>query len=187
ITLPNSLKFLGAKAFDFCSNLTEIKIPANVTEIGPSLFSGCYNLASVTVDSANPVYHGNGNCIIDRATKSLVAGCGASMIPADGSVTKIGEGAFYTNYRITQIVIPDGVTEICDYAFDSCLNLTEITIHASVTKIGNRALANCKDLTAVYYKGTTAQWDKIEKYEGGLNNGWNVYSEFTVYCSDGTV
>ena len=64
----------------------------------------------------------------------------ASVIFAnDGSVTSIGESAFYYN-QLTQVIIPDGVTDIGNGAFGNN-QLTQATIPASVTNIGNSAFA----------------------------------------------
>ena len=39
-----SLKSIGVKAFDYCELLTKINIPASVTRIGESAFSGCHSV-----------------------------------------------------------------------------------------------------------------------------------------------
>ena len=90
----------------------------------------------------------------------MIVGCKNSTIPDDGSVTSIGEYAFY-----------------------GCDDLTSITIPNSVTSIGDWAFAYCDDLTSVRFDGTVAEWNAITK-----GDVWCWNSPFTeVECSDGTV
>ena len=172
---------VGEKAFYNCTGLTDVAIPASVTQIGDIAFSGCTDLTGITVAKGNPVYHSAGNCLIETGSKTLIAGCKASTIPGDGSVTKIGWDAFWFCAGLTDVVIPvgvavidsgafedctglkgitipDGATEIGMFAFRGCTGLTSVTIPDSVTEIGMGAFADCTGLTDVYYAGTEAQW-----------------------------
>ena len=149
ITIPDSVTSIGNGAFYYCSSLTSITIPDSVTSIGGYAFSGYSSLESITVDKNNSVYHSEGNCLIETASKTLIAGCKNSVIPADGSVTIIGGYAFYGCYYLTSITIPDSVASIGDYAFSDCYNLTSITISDSVTSIGDYAFYNCISLISI--------------------------------------
>jgi len=79
----------------------------------------------------------------------LIAGCNNSIIPTDGSVTRIGDFAFYGCSGLTTITIPDSVTSIGEYAFSGCSGLTSITIPDSVSSIGNSAFNGCSGLTSI--------------------------------------
>lgn len=59
----------------------------------------------------------------------------------DKPVTSIGEMAFYNNYRMTQIHIPDSVSNIGKDAFACSHNLTSIRIPDAVTTIPSGAFA----------------------------------------------
>ena len=95
ITIPDSVMSIGDYAFVGCSDLTSVTIPDSVTSIGEGVFMGCSSLESIEVEKGNSRYHSKGNCLIETASKTLIAGCSNSVIPSDGSVTSIGEGAFY--------------------------------------------------------------------------------------------
>ena len=121
IVLPDSLTTIGSEAFlVFNSNWKSVVIPNNVTFIGVGAFS-LGGLESITFKegTSNGVYHIEGNCLIETATKTLVAGCNNSVIPKDGSVTIIGEKAFAYS-RIKSITIPECVVKICKDAFHGC-------------------------------------------------------------------
>ena len=163
-------------------SLTEFVIPDSVTSIEDSAFWGCSGLTSIVVEEGNPVYHSDGNCLIETASKTLVVGCKTSVIPDDGSVTSI-DYAFSYCTSLTSITIPDSVTSIGEYAFLFCTGLTSVTIGNSVTSIGYAAFGNCSGLTSVTFEGTVAEWNAIDK-----GREWNYNCPFTeVVCSDGTV
>ncbi len=149
ITLPEGLTSIGDGAFYLCTSLAEITLPKGLTSIGYGVFGGCSNLASIAVDASNAVYHSAGNCLIETASKTLVAGCKNSVIPADGSVTSIGNSAFKFCSNLATITIPESVTSIGDYAFNWCTSLETITLPDGVTSIGGSAFEDCTSLEEI--------------------------------------
>ncbi len=199
----SQLTSIDQGAFGICTSLASITIPKNVSNIGANPFSGCLNLMSITVASDNTTYHSMENCLIETETKTLIIGCKNSIIPTDGTVTSIGEWAFYDCSTLMSIAIPDSVTTINEGAFSGCSGLRSITIPDSVTtinswlfndctrldritisgkitSIGNRAF--CKNRAAIIFSGTMAQWHNISKEEG-----WNMNAVLNVFCANGTV
>ena len=161
IPMDGSVTSIGDYAFAYCYDLTNITIPDSVKSIGNGAFYGCSSLTVITVASGNPVYHSAGNCIIETESKTLIAGCGNSIIPSDGSVTRIGDEAFYNCSSLTSITIPDSVTSIGDRVFRNCTSLESIVIPDSVTSIDDYAFHNCSSLETVYYTGSEEDWQKI--------------------------
>ncbi|MBQ6267107.1 MAG: leucine-rich repeat domain-containing protein [Clostridia bacterium] len=159
ITIPNSVKSIDDDAFYSCG-LTSFMIPNSVTSIGFGVFSNCDNLTSLTVASDNSVYHSAGNCIIETKSKTLIAGCKTSVIPEDGSVSKIAKYAF-GSCSLVKITIPNSVLSIGKCAFMDCYGLTSVTIPDSVTSIGDYVFKGCTVLTDVYYTGSAAKWKTI--------------------------
>ncbi|MBE6757878.1 MAG: hypothetical protein E7552_04940 [Ruminococcaceae bacterium] len=148
IAIPDGVTEIGDNAFYGCHSLTAVAVPDKVIHIGTQTFAYCDNLASLTVSADNATYHSEENCIIHTADKTLVAGCYTAIIPADGSVTVIGDGAFDSCLNLTSVTIPESVTRIGEMAFFQC-GITELTISASVTEIGRGAFACCYELSRI--------------------------------------
>lgn len=108
ITIPSSITNIGSGAFFGCNNLqyntydnglylgnstspyiilvkptlptiTSIEINNTTRHIDLLAFFGCIDLASIVVDSSNLVYKSEGNCIIEKATNTLILGCKNSI------------------------------------------------------------------------------------------------------------
>lgn len=140
--IPEGVTTIGDSAFSNCQNLKEIYIPSTVEKIGTRTFSLDIGLEKITVSENNPVFHSDGNCIIETATKTLLSGCNTSVIPTDGSVTAIGDWAFSGCKKLSSIVIPDCITSIGENPFVFCDNLSTVIFGKEITTYYNRDL-NC--------------------------------------------
>ncbi len=148
LQLPQGLASVGKNAFRECSKLEEVIIPDSVTDIGQGAFSQCLKLVSIIVDKNNPRYKSDGNCLIDKSTKTLILGSSDGVIPDDGSVKVIGDNAFaYCN--IQSAVIPDSVIEIGYNAFANCKNLTDVILGRNLTVINRESFSCCCNLTDI--------------------------------------
>ena len=140
----DSVTSIGYGAFEGCSSLTSITIPASVTSIGNYAFYGCSSLTSIAIpDSVTR--------IADHAFKCC-SGLTSITIPAN--VTSIEDEAFYGCSSLTSIIIPASVTSIGDHAFEGCSNLTSITIPGSVTSIEDHAFYGCSSLRSISIPGS---------------------------------
>ena len=129
-----------------CSSLSSVSIPSTVTKIPHLNLYGSRNLSVITVDAENPVYYSEGNCVIERATKTLIQGCRGSVIPE--GITAIGYMAFAST-PITTITIPNGVERIDAGAFSQCTSLYSVSIPNSVIVIGEKAFYECEKLRTI--------------------------------------
>lgn len=157
IIIPDGATYIGSDAFSLCSKIKDIAIPESVTFIDTDAFSFCPSLTSLKVDKNNTIYYSSNNCIIEKSTNVLVAGCKTSVIP-DG-VVSIGEHAFSGNDLI-DTTIPDSVTSIGWFAFSAC-DFASIALPKSITDIDYGAFYLCSNLTDVYYSGNRVDKSKI--------------------------
>lgn len=187
---------LDAHAFEGCTALTGIDIPAGVTKIDISMFEGCTGLTTVTVDAANSKYSTDGNCLIEKSSNKLILGTPNSVIPS--TVTAIGDKAFkgYTALTtlelpenlvsvgkeafagctgLTTIAIGDKVSMIDDGTFKGCTSLASIVIGKGVSIIKEDAFEGCTTLATVYFGDTAAQWAKIKDLDKVFKNTVTVY------------
>lgn len=147
VVIPDGITTVEKSAFSLCRNTVSIHLPKTVTSFSP-ISSECDSLTTLTVDPKNPVYHSNGNCIIETSTKTLIQGCKNSKIPSDGSVTAIGAYAF-DSIKFTSITIPSGITSIGEHAFLYASKLTSISLPNTLKTIGTDAFECCYALTGV--------------------------------------
>ena len=64
-------------------------------------------------------------------------------------VTCIGNRAFFNNYDIYSVIIPNSVKSIEEYAFHGCVKLASVNIPDSAEMIGDSAFYYCRSLTSV--------------------------------------
>ena len=152
LTIPENVTRInmrdpGVKTL-YWNKVKTLHFPKTISDINPDFSRQFGNVVTVTVDEANPYYYCEGNCIIEKATGTLVFGATDAVIPDDGSVKAIGENAFYEK-DMTELTIPEGVTTIGDCAFTQCDKLTKLILPESLRSIGRYAFQVCKVLTQI--------------------------------------
>ena len=141
------------------TSITSVSIPAGVTSIGAEAFADCTSLTAITVDPANPDFSSLGGVLFDKSQATLIAYPG-------------GLGGSYT--------IPGTVTSIGDEAFYGAASLTSVTNPASITNIGHEAFYDCTSLTSAYFLGNAPASD------GTAFTASSAYDPTTVYFLGGT-
>ncbi|MCI6714270.1 MAG: leucine-rich repeat protein, partial [Lachnospiraceae bacterium] len=172
ITIPASVKEIGAYAFRYARNLTSVDmesctelttigegafagiditsviIPENVTNIGEGVFNGCNSLSTVDIRSTKDIKYEH-NLTDDNGLSGAFAFCSIEEVKFPEGITKIpaymfASAGFAENAEIT---IPASVTEIGNYAFSWTENLTGIKAAegSKLTTIGDWAF-NCSGL-----------------------------------------
>jgi len=125
INILDDTKTINYSAFEGCSGLSSINIPASVINLNFawSDFQSCNNLTAINVDANNTAYVSENGVLFNKDKTTLL------QYPQK----KTG----------TSYVIPNTVTTIASEAFYNCSALTSITIPNSVTNIGSSAFYNC--------------------------------------------
>ena len=121
-----SVTKIGDYAFQECTSLVSVTIPAGITVIGNGPFWDCPSLANINVSADNTTYTSVDGVLFSKDMTDLL------QYP-------IG------NER-TAYVIPDGVINVANYLFWGCTTLKNLTIPGSVAVIGVDALWRCLSL-----------------------------------------
>ncbi len=144
ITLPATLQSIGANAFANTS-LTTISIPSSVTFIGGSAFQNCNKLIKATFDSIGALcgitFSGSNSNPLYYAKHLWITDetDERTSIEIPGSVTAIPNYAFQNCNSLTRVTIMEGVESIGISSFEGCSGLQSVSIPSSVTEINNRA------------------------------------------------
>ena len=138
ISLPASIEWSGAYSFEGCTSLATISIPASVVSIGRLAFAGCSALAKVTFASD-----------IERMGDGVFLGCTAiKSVTLPQGFSKVGSGMFERCSALASVNFADGITTIGDYALAG-VSVSSITIPSGTERIGDGAFAFNEELASV--------------------------------------
>ena len=153
ITIPSDITEIKQYAFYDYTSLTSITIPDSVTSIRVSAFYGCRSIERVNITNLSAwckisfgVGYANPLC---NGAKLYLNNNELTDITIPSDITDIKNYAFQNCESLTSITIPDSVTSIGDWAFGYCSSLTSITIGNGVISIGNNVFCDCTSLTSV--------------------------------------
>ncbi len=140
ITIPDSVKKIGADSFEGCVQLTEVHISSLQAwlEIG-------FQDKNSNPCSCYSAYMGFGVDYAKRTEDAYLFVDGKKLegtVELPEGIKAIGNYAFNRCAGISRVIIPDGVESIGAYAFAGCKDLKEIRIPDSVKEIGERAFCS---------------------------------------------
>ena len=162
IDIPNTVKSIGTRAFEFCDNLYSLEIPESVEKIYGNPFVNYYY--DLYVDSPHFVLEDD---VLYTADKRKVVAClyvhGTYVTPP--GVEEIGEYAFAFQTQLKEVVLTENVRKISDNAFYSCCTLEKVTMK-SVTQIGKFAFYGCFKLAMVEFG---ERLNMIDEYAFAMN------------------
>lgn len=161
LVIPDSVKTIGAGAFEECGKLTGVTFGKSLETIGAGAFKNCTSMSNHLVIPDRVQTIGD-NAFWKDNFSALTLGKGLKRIEgwAFGNCKNIkGELAFPDGLEVLggfdgcsgltgSILIPDSVTEILDYAFDGCSGLDgTLSLPAGLVTIGQYAFNQCGALT----------------------------------------
>lgn len=136
VVFPNTLKTIGAHAFDASTRLTTISGTAsNVTSVGANAFNSTQVMNNGCLQLGNTLF---------TATEAT-----GDLDFTGKGITHIADGAFLRNQKVTSITFDESLTTIGAEAFSGCTNLTTLNLPNTVETFGDDAFRNCTNLPVV--------------------------------------
>ena len=179
VSLPSTLKSIGAHAFDNCDSLKTVNGLTDSIEVGPFAFY------MTPFDEARPF----GLDVVDGSVLGFHGRPCPSVLEIPEGVTNVAEWAFcYWDYRIWEEVYDAVENEWYEYEYSALTNLQSAVIPASVATIGRWSFEDCTNLASVVIGNSEVKIDgsafsgceklaiDIEK-EGHTLVGWDLFRE----------
>lgn len=111
LAIPDGVKEIEEGAFNACTNITRVVIPASVTKIGDRAFSNCYNLGTVTFTAPSEGSENEGIRELGEQAFSYCYELRGFNLPK--TLTSIGRGLFcYCEVDIMTISYEDDVSKL---------------------------------------------------------------------------
>lgn len=174
VIIPDSVTYIGKEAFAMNGELTQISLPAALSQIENGAFSQC-DLAAVVLPEGleaigTRVFYGNENLKaihIPASVESIQGGAFAglpgltSFTLAEGNEDYVIEdGVLFTADKNllmmwlpgktdTEYAVPETVRYIEEYAFNGVNSLEKVTVPQGVYNIDDAAFRNCRALKEV--------------------------------------
>lgn len=170
ISIPSSVTRIEQFAFAYCGNMETVKLPDELTYLGPGAFYGT-TINELTIPKGtehSTIYSNNINyyALTKAVIKNLSFADGTTYIPSrfcymsyvenvsiPDTVTEIGDGAF-RSCSIAEISLPDSIKRIGAEAFYYCYNLKKCELGNGVTEVGTNAFYRCGMLTELNLPST---------------------------------
>lgn len=133
VTIPAGVTTVETYAFEDCSSLASVQFPEGLTTLGEDAFSSCWKLKTVRLPSTltTAAYAFGGS---DSNLQNVTFAPGAAVIP---------EGVLNGCDSLTSVTIPTSVKRIGKHAFGYCEKLSTIKLPSGLTEIGAGAFEGC--------------------------------------------
>ena len=161
-------------AFEDCSEITAINIPASITTIAADAFNGCTSLESITVDSKNQAYSSRNGILYSNDGKTLVkvpakTGFAATFTELETATKKDIVEVIGSTDPATMTTEPNQIIELKSYGKSTSSTTTEFTPSVSadnildgVTSISDYAFTDC----GLMPEGSTVTGTLVVKVNG---------------------
>lgn len=136
VNISSEITEIGASAFEECLSLFTFDIPETVTKIGDAAFKHSA-ISEVTIPT--------GITIIPQNSFESCDNLLTVILPE--TTLEIGNAAFNNCYTLKNITLPNKLKKIGEYSFYGCTRLSTVTLPSSLTHVGNEAFGSCDGVT----------------------------------------
>ena len=142
----NNVNTVGNSAFEGCTGLLSLTIPAELQKLGNSVFKNCANLATL--------YWNNSQCAIGEA---IFEGCDKlTNLVIGEEIDRIPAHAFSHLDSLVSVTIPSNITVIGSGAFSYCKSLSQVTLSNGLLSLGSSAFSHCSSLLEIELPSTVS-------------------------------
>ena len=155
VTIPNTVYFIGARAFYHCESLTEITLPEGLREISTSVFAGC-PFTSLTIPGTLTIIGSYGLEGLSSLQKLTFAyseeklSMDWSVFNGTNNITELvidrdysfGNNTSICTNTVKKVTFGEHITKVPENACYK-MSLDELNISANVTAIGESAFMQC--------------------------------------------
>lgn len=135
VTIPDSVRSIGAEAFCDCIDLKTVVLPKNIDRISEKTFYNCKNLKEIQIQDG-----------VKKIGKSAFCFCESlKTVKLPDSLIEIDEEAF-AYISIDSIVIPNYVEVIREKAFSNCNSLKSVTLSRNLKILFTNVFSGDKSL-----------------------------------------
>lgn len=170
ITIPDSVKKIGARAFEDCRQLVSVVLPESIDTLENGTFLRCWNLTDIHLPQ-------NLTSIKDGVFWECHS---LESINLPANIKTIGENAFLGCKKLQEIILPAQLQELGDGCFEVCDSLKKVVFPETIKKIGDTKMYKTVkkyitiDGNPLCYVPTAKQYAKqfnkkvnIDEYEKG--------------------
>lgn len=153
VSLPDDATTIAKDAFQDCTSLAEITIPASAAEVEPS--GNCPDLADIKVSAANVHFKSVDGVLVNADITNIIwlpmGKTGSYTLPA--TITSIGNYAF-SQCSITSFTLPDNITSMGQAVFYES-KVESVKLPAKLQTVPTATFQSCTRLRTVHIgKGT---------------------------------
>ena len=161
ITIPSSVRVVGGRAFEGCTQLKIVKLCEGLERIDDSAFHSCTSLQRITIPSTVKVI---GEWAFRCCTQ-------LKFFEICEGLERIDAWAFDKCTSLQRITIPSTVKVIDKYAYRCCTQLKIVKLCEGLDRIDHSAFENCPSLEIINIPSTVKV---IDKYAFCSCTGWDA-------------
>lgn len=170
--VEKGITYIGTLAFEDCTNMTSVSLPAGLEGMGASVFRFCENLTSVTIPDG-----------VEYISGDFFYGCTSlKSVTLPDSLWGVGGCTFMNCTSLISVRLPEDLHDVTWHMFKGCTSLTSVTIPRGIVEVQKDAFDGCKALKNVTFTGSAADWKGVT-----IRPGNTALTSAAIKCTGSTV